>query len=68
MIKRTKIRSNGITLLSEQNQSAGSVTAALFFKSGLLWEKEKEYGVTLLRKSHSPRPRRRDRLPDDDAA
>ena len=46
MIKRTKIRSNGITLLSEQNQSAGSVTAALFFKSGLLWEKEKEYGVT----------------------
>ena len=46
MIKRTKIRSNGITLLSEQNQSAGSVTAALFFKSGILSEKEREYGVT----------------------
>lgn len=29
---------------------------------------EKEYGVTLLRKSRSPRPRRRDHLPDDDAA
>ena len=46
MIKRTKIRSNGITFLYDQNQSAGSVTAALFFKSGLLWEKEKEYGAT----------------------
>ena len=46
MIKRTKIRSNGITLISEQNQSAGSVTAALFFKSGILYEKERKYGVT----------------------
>ena len=33
-------------MLSEQNQSAGSVTAALFFKSGILSEKEREYGVT----------------------
>lgn len=46
MIRRTKIRSNGITLLSEQNQSAGSVTAALFFKSGTAHEKEQDYGAT----------------------
>ena len=29
---------------------------------------EKEYGLPLLRKSRSARPRRRDRFPDDDAA
>ena len=46
MIKRTKIRSNGITFFYEQDLSAGSVTAALFFKAGVLWEKPREYGVT----------------------
>ena len=46
MIKRTKIRSNGITFFYEQNLSAGSVTAALFFKAGILWEKPRESGVT----------------------
>ena len=46
MIKRTKIRSNGITFLYEQDQSADSVTAALFFKAGSLWEKPREYGIT----------------------
>lgn len=45
-MKRIKIRSNGITFLYEQNQSAGSVTAALFFKSGILYEREREYGVS----------------------
>ena len=46
MIKRTKIRSNGITFLYEQDQSADSVTAALFFKAGNMWEKPREYGIT----------------------
>ena len=48
MIKRTKIRSNGITFLYEQDQGADSVTAALFFKAGNLWEKPREYGITYL--------------------
>ncbi len=46
MLKRIKIRSNGLTLLYDQNQSAGSVTAALFFKSGVMYEKERELGVS----------------------
>ena len=46
MIKRTKIRSNGITFLYEQDQSAGSVSAALFFKCGVNYEQEKERGVS----------------------
>ena len=46
MIKRTKIRNNGITFFYEQDPSAGRVTAALFFKAGVLWEKPREYGVT----------------------
>ncbi|MBQ6066451.1 MAG: insulinase family protein [Clostridia bacterium] len=46
MIKRTKIRNNGITFFYEQNLSAGRVTAALFFKAGVLWEKPRKYGVT----------------------
>ncbi len=46
MLKRIKIRSNGLTFLYDQNQSAGSVTAALFFKSGVIYEKERELGVS----------------------
>lgn len=46
MIRRTKIRGNGITFLYEQNQSAGGVSAALFFKCGVNYEKEKEFGVS----------------------
>lgn len=46
MIRRTKIRSNGITFFYEQVQSAGTITAALFFKAGILWEKPREYGIT----------------------
>lgn len=46
MLKRIKIRSNGLTFLYDQNQSAGSVTAALFFKSGVMYEKERELGVS----------------------
>ena len=46
MIKRTRIRSNGITFLYEQDQSADSVTAALFFKAGVLCERPREFGIT----------------------
>ena len=47
MIRRTKIRGNGITFLYEQDQSAGGVSAALFFKCGVNYEKEKEFGVSM---------------------
>ena len=46
MIKRIKIRNNGITFLYEQDQGAGSVSAALFFKCGVNCEKEREWGVS----------------------